>query len=41
MNDHVTWSAVLGALAPGNGLEQATGGNSVWTHVMLQASVSF
>jgi len=23
------------------GLEQATGGNSVWTHAMLYASISF
>ena len=41
MNDHVTWSLVVAALFPGNGLEQATGGNSVWTHAMLYASLSF
>jgi hypothetical protein len=41
MNDHVTWSAVVAAAFPGNGLEQATGGNSVWMHAMLYASLSF
>jgi hypothetical protein len=41
MSDHVTWSLVVAALFPGNGLEQATGGNSVWTHAMLYASLSF
>jgi hypothetical protein len=41
MNDHLMWSVVLGALFPSNGLEQATGGNEVWTHAMLYASFSF
>jgi hypothetical protein len=41
MNDHLTWSVVVAAMFPGNGLEQATGGNSVWTHAMLYASISF
>jgi hypothetical protein len=41
MNDHVLWSFVVAALFPGNGLEQATGGNSVWTHAMIYASLSF
>jgi hypothetical protein len=41
MNDHLTWSAVCGTLVPGKGLEQAAGGDSVWTHFMLYASVSF
>ena len=41
MNDHLTWSVVVAAMFPGNGLEQATGGNSVWTHAMLYASLSF
>jgi hypothetical protein len=41
MNDHLTWSVVVAALFPGNGLEDATGGNSVWTHAMLYASLSF
>jgi hypothetical protein len=41
MNDHLTWSGVVGALVPGAGLEQGTGGGSVWTHFMLLASVSF
>jgi hypothetical protein len=41
MNDHVTWSAVIGALVPSNGLEQGTGGDSVWTHFMLYGSLSF
>ena len=41
MNDHVTWSFVVAALFPGNGLEQAAGGNGVWTHAMLYASLSF
>jgi hypothetical protein len=41
MNEHLSWSFVAAALFPGNGLEQATGGNSVWTHAMLYASLSF
>jgi hypothetical protein len=41
MNDHLTWSAVLGVLVPGDGLEQAARGDSVWTHGMFQASVAF
>jgi hypothetical protein len=41
MNDHVLWSFVVAAMFPGNGLEQATGGNSVWTHAMIYASLSF
>lgn len=41
MNEHLTWSVVLAALFPGNGLEDATGGNSVWMHAMLYASLSF
>jgi hypothetical protein len=41
MNDHVTWSAVVAAAFPGNGLEQAIGGNSVWMHAMLYASLRF
>ena len=41
MNDHVLWSAVLGTLFPSDGLQQATGGNSVWVHAMLYASLSF
>jgi hypothetical protein len=41
MNDYLTWSAVVGALVPGDGLEQGTGGGSVWTHFMLYGSVSF
>jgi hypothetical protein len=41
MNDHLTWSVVLAALFPGNGLEQAVSGNSVWMHAMLYASLSF
>lgn len=41
MNDHLTWSAVVGALVPGDDLEQAARGDSVSTHVMLQASVFF
>jgi hypothetical protein len=41
MNDHLTWSVVVAALFPGNGLEQAAGGNSVWTSAMLYASLSF
>jgi hypothetical protein len=40
MNDHLTWSAVCGTLIPSKGLEQATGGDSVWTHFMVYASVS-
>ena len=41
MNDHLAWSFVVAAMFPGNGVEQATGGNSVWTHAMLYASLSF
>jgi hypothetical protein len=41
MNDYLTWSGVCGTLVPSKGLEQATGGNSVWTHFMLYTSVSF
>jgi hypothetical protein len=41
MTEHVTWSFVVAALFPGNGLEQAAGGNGVWTHAMLYASLSF
>ena len=41
MNDHVLWSFVVATMFPGNGLEQATGGNSVWTHAMIYASMSF
>ena len=41
MNDYLTWSAVVGALIPSDGLEQGTGGGSVWTHFMLYGSVSF
>jgi hypothetical protein len=41
MGDHVSWSAVAGALFPAKGLEQGTGGHSVWTHFMLYASISF
>jgi hypothetical protein len=41
MNDHLLWSFVVATMFPGNGLEQATGGNSVWTHAMLYASISF
>jgi hypothetical protein len=41
MSDHLTWSAVFATLVPGKGLEQATGGDSVWTHFMLYASLSF
>jgi hypothetical protein len=41
MNDHVSWSAVFAALVPGDGLEQAGGGDSVWIHFMLYTSVAF
>jgi hypothetical protein len=41
VNDHVTCAAVAGALLPNQGLEQATGGSTVWTHFMLYTSVSF
>ena len=41
MNDHLAWSFVVATMFPGNGLEEATGGNSVWTHAMLYASLSF
>jgi hypothetical protein len=40
-NDHLTWSIVLASLFPGNGLEQAVGGDCVWMHAMLYASISF
>lgn len=41
MNDYLTWSGVAAVLFPGDGLEQAAGGDEVWTHFMLYASVSF
>jgi len=41
MNDHLSWSAVFGVLFPGKGLEQGIGGDSIWTHLMLYASIRF
>lgn len=41
MNEHLAWSAVFGALFPAKGLEQALRGDSVWTHLMLYASIRF
>jgi hypothetical protein len=41
LNDHLAFSFVLAALFPGKGLEQATGGDSVWMHAMFYASISF
>ena len=35
------FTVVVATLFPGNGLEDAIGGNSVWTHAMLYASLSF
>ena len=39
--EHLSWSAVFGVLFPGKGLEQALGGDSIWTHLMLTASIHF
>jgi hypothetical protein len=40
-NEYLSWSAVFGALFPGKGLEQALRGDSVWTSLMLYASIRF
>jgi hypothetical protein len=41
MGDHVSWSAVLGALFPSRGLKQGSGGDETWYHAMLYASIAF
>jgi hypothetical protein len=41
MNDHVNWSAVVGALFPSRGLKQGSGGDDTWMHFMLYASIAF
>jgi hypothetical protein len=41
MGDHVSWSAVVGALFPSRGLKQGTGGDATWYHAMLYASIAF
>ena len=40
-NEHLSWSAVFGVLFPGKGLEQGLRGDSVWTQLMLYASIHF
>src|SRR5262245_22920943 len=41
MNDHMSWSAVVGALFPSRGLKQGSGGDDTWYHFMLYASIVF
>jgi hypothetical protein len=41
MNEHLSWSAVAGALFPSRGLKQGAGGDDTWIHFMLYASIAF